>query len=306
MKILITGGFGYIGKRFLEKFSSIHDITIISEKKQDFDFSKLKIGKIYFESIRSDEIKIIIQKEKPEALIHLAALTGLKKCQEDPQMAFEINVEGTMNVIAGCLMTRSKLIFLSSREVYGETKNFDSSEDDLLRPTNVYGLTKMIGEVLIQKAGLERDLDYTILRLSNVFGPGGFSGVNSIIKDAVSKKEVTVNGGKQIMNFIYINDVIKIIHECLINQKTSRQIINVGSTFTLSLDKFVAQLKKFVTDVKIKHVVMPEIESQYFQPNIQKMKKILNVSELIDSDDALSETVDWFIESYKKNHSHKR
>lgn len=299
MKILITGGFGFIGKRFLEKFSSIHDIIIISEKKQDFDFSKLKIEKIYFESIQSDKIKIIIQKEKPEALIHLAALTGLKKCQEDPQMAFEINVEGTMNVIAGCLMTRSKLIFLSSREVYGETKNFDSSEDDLLRPTNVYGLTKMIGEVLIQKAGLERDLDYTILRLSNVFGPGGFSGVNSIIKDAVSKKEVMVNGGKQIMNFIYIDDVVKIINSCLHNARISREIINLGSEDTIGLNDFVSSLEKIIGKFNVHHEEKPKFEVEYFRPNIEKMKKMLDIEKLTNLESGLKQSVKWFSENPK-------
>jgi len=175
VKILLVGGLGFIGKRFARRFSDVHNIIIFDLKDDINRAGKITNKKIILEegSIEDKKIDESISKHSPDAVIHLAALTGLKKCHENPKEAFLANVYGTFNVLNACIKAHSKLIFFSSREVYGETLSGQSSEDDPLAPNNTYGITKMIGENLVRYAGEKNNLDFTILRLTNVYGPGG-------------------------------------------------------------------------------------------------------------------------------------
>ena len=153
MKILLVGGFGFIGKRFMRKFSKSYDFVVYAQHNDISKMNKiLDIRNILFEegSVEDKRVIDVIVKHKPDVVIHLAALTGLKKCHDNPEEAFRVNVYGTFNVINGCSRTRSKLIFISSREVYGNTINGESKEDDLTLPNNTYGMTKMLGEIFIK------------------------------------------------------------------------------------------------------------------------------------------------------------
>ena len=155
-------------------------------------------------TVSDKKIVKIIQNFNPDLVIHLAAFSGLKKCEENPEMAFDTNVVGTSNVIEGCLQANAKLVFISTREVYGLT-NTESYENDTLNPINVYGKTKMQAEKLIQNASEQHGLNYTILRLTNVYGPKGNSGINKLIQDALKNRKIFVNGGEQILNFVFLD-----------------------------------------------------------------------------------------------------
>jgi UDP-glucose 4-epimerase len=96
------------------------------------------------------------------------------RCNQDPTLAFSTNVLGTYNIIMGCVAAKSKLVFISSREVYGEgNPTARTTEETELKLNNVYGTTKMLGEQLVLWAKSRFGLKYTILRLTNVYGPGG-------------------------------------------------------------------------------------------------------------------------------------
>ena len=217
----------------------------------------------------------IIETLNPDIIIHLAALSGLKKCENDPKKAFEVNVTGTENVVEGCLKTNAKLIFISSREVYGSTINEKSNEDDMLNPDNIYGQTKVNAEKIIQNAAKIFELNYVILRLTNVYGPGSNSGVNRIIRESLSKEKILVNGGEQILNFIFIEDVVELIYLVILNNKLSKQILNIGSNDTSSLKKFVELLEELLNDpINVQYGEKPSFESLFFCPDIRKQQNI--------------------------------
>ncbi len=153
MKILLNGGLGFIGKRFIEKFSNQHDIVVYARKEDVANTKRsIHLKNVILEEGNIEDTKIldVVTKHNPQAVVHLAALTGLKKCFDDPENAFKVNVFGTYNALEACSKAGSKFIFISSREVYGETTGEKSSEDDPLLPNNVYGITKKIGEELVQ------------------------------------------------------------------------------------------------------------------------------------------------------------
>ena len=282
MKVLLTGGTGFIGTKFVEKFSKEFNLIIFSSK----------------EKIQEQKIIKTIEKINPDVIIHLAALSGLKNCELNQKEAFDVNVIGTENIVKGCIKNNSRLIFLSSREVYGLTVMKKSDENDKLEPISVYGQTKMKAEKIIQKYGIKENLDYTILRVSNVYGPGSKSGINRLIIDALNKKKIIINGGEQILNLIFINDVIQILYLILKNNKISKEIFNIGSENTISLNEFIKILIKLLDqNIEIQIDEKPSFESSYFDPNITKQNKILEY----DSKTTLNNAINITINHIKKN-----
>ena len=196
MKILLTGGLGFIGRRFIEKYPNLDDLIIYAPKKSTQITSDEITNQTKIETglVEENSIFQVFKKYNPKVVIHLASIGGLSNCEKKPFDSFKVNVIGTFNVIRACLKIKSKLIFVSSREVYGETIQESSKENDPLFPKNVYGITKMLGESLVTMPHKNDQLDFTIYRLTNVYGPGGLNGVNKIIKTAVKEKKIMING----------------------------------------------------------------------------------------------------------------
>lgn len=288
MKVLLTGGCGFIGSSFVKKFNKEFDFVIISSKEKIIE----KTIRTEYGSVSDKNIIKIIENINPDVIIHLAALSGLKKCEVNPEKAFDINVTGTENVINGCLKTNSRLIFISSREVYGLTTNKKSNENDRLKPINIYGQTKMKAENIIDEYAKKSGLNYTILRLTNVYGPGGKSGVNNLIRESLKEGKIFVNGGEQILNFIFIEDVIELIRLVLLNDKLSGEIFNIGSKDTISLKKFVEIIIELSSEkINVEFRKKPNFESLFFQPDIKKQQNILEYNTKTSLKDGISKTL---------------
>jgi len=298
MKVLLIGGLGFIGKKFLKKFSNVHDIIVYDRKEILLKIKeKEQLKNIVIEegSIENQKIFDVLTKHKPNVVIHLAALTGLKKCHENPEKAFKVNVFGTFNVIQACLRSNSKLIFISSREVYGETLKNKSTEDDPLKPNNVYGITKMLGEQLVKTISQIHGLDYTILRLTNVYGPEGDKyGALIIIKDALNKNKISILGGNQRLNYVYIDDVIDLINLVLSDKRSSKQVFNFGSNDTVTISEYVKEVTDLLNEkVEIEIHPMRETETSNFEPDLTKIKNVLNYSASTSLHKGIEKTIRW-------------
>ncbi len=302
MKLFLVGGLGFIGKRFIRKFSQNHDLVVyasskcITKCKNEIDLSNVQIE----EGLVEDEkLENIILKHSPDVVIHLAALTGLTKCHDEPSKAFKVNVYGTYNVVKSCIKSKSKLIFISSREVYGETQGQKSTEEDAVVPKNVYGITKMIGEQLIKTTSKENSFDYTILRLTNVYGPQGDQyGAQIIIKDAIKDRKIKIFGGKQKLNYVFIDDVIEVINLVLNNSKSSKQIFNVGSNDSIKLEDFANQVVETIgNEIKFEYHPMRDTETEAFSPNIEKLEKELGYLPKTSLEAGIKQTINWYSEN---------
>ena len=304
MKIFLIGGLGFIGKRFIEKFSKNYDI-IVYARKEDVVSTKgsIHLKNVILEEGNTEDFKIseVITKHSPDVIVHLAALTGLKKCHDDPEKAFKVNVFGTFNALNACSKTSSKFIFISSREVYGETINEKSKETDSLHPNNVYGITKKIGEDLVQSMSKKHNFDFTILRLTNVYGPEGDQyGAQVIIKDALYKNRIRILGGNQRLNYVFVDDVIDLINLTLQDTRSSKQIFNVGSTDSVNIVDFanlVIQLLK--KKIKIDYHPMRATETSNFNPDLTKLQEKLDYTSKTSLIEGLTKTIKWY--SNEKN-----
>jgi len=296
MKVLLTGGLGFIGRRFIENFQNFHDLVIFTTENSIKKFNSTEISKVTVEtgSIEDNSFQKIMLKHKPEVVIHLAAKSGLKNCEENPDSAFNCNVFGTYNVIKTCAEINSKLIFISSREVYGETINESTKEDDPLLPNNIYGITKMLAERLIINTSQKYNVNYVILRLTNLFGPGVYErGVNRIIKMAVKDKKIQIYGGEQAINIVYVDDVVELINLILCEKCSWNEIFNVGSNNTLKIKKFVDEVKKLVDDVDIEYLPARNIENFIFNPNLEKIQREMKFTTKTSLIDGIQKTIKW-------------
>jgi len=301
MKILLVGGFGFIGRRFIRKFHDKYELVVFGKKSSYKDFRtstnqdhyniKIEFGDV------TDNIIDVIAKQKPDVVLHLAALTGLPKCEENINEAFRINVLGTYNVIKGCSKSNSRLVFISSREVYGESNELPTKEDDELVPNNVYGITKMLGEKLVTLAHKKNHLkNFVILRLTNLYGPEGDNyGAQIIIRGILSGK-VEVWGGKQNLNFVYVDDVVDVIEKSISHSESINDIFNVGSNDNLSIDEFIKiVLKQIDRKVEIIQKPMRKTETTKFIPDMTKLHKTLKIEKkFIDMETGLKKTMDWY------------
>ena len=299
MRILLTGGLGYIGTSLINKLTK-HQLIVCSKSKKN-DLQNFNDVIFEFVDITSDDFLQIVKKHKPDLVIHLASITGLKNCESNPTKAFETNVHGTFNVIKACELNKNRLIFFSSREVYGKTLDVESKENDLLLPTNIYGITKMLGELLIKNSGKNNNLDYIILRLTNVYGPGGNEkGPNKIIKNAVEDKKIEIFGGKQSINFIYIDDVINFISTIIDKKDISKEIFNLGSKNNLTVNEFSKLVEQSLDfDIIIKHKPKLNVENSIFKPDLKKSEKLLGFTSKTKINDGLRKTINWYVKQKK-------
>lgn len=293
------GGFGFIGKHLLTTFAQSHSLIVLSDpegvqKAPQFGPSSqpiVEVGDV------TDEgwVREAMLKHSPNATVHLAALTGVRRCNDNPSLAFSVNVLGTYNVIMGCVACGCRLIFISSREVYGETKSSRTREDDPLVPNNIYGITKMLAERLVIWAASRHNLDYTILRLTNVYGPGGDQyNIQAMIRSAFAEGSIRILGGNQRMNLIYVEDVADVIRRCVADPRASRQTFNVGSDHDMSVEEIVSKLVSIIDiPVEIRRGPMRVGETQNFRPDLDKLEKTLGYRPPTPIEVGIKKTLEW-------------
>jgi UDP-glucose 4-epimerase len=321
LRILLVGGLGFIGRHLIHRLSIEHHLVIVSDREgvEEASRSCTETGLVVEIADITDgnSVMEVLLRHRPEAVVHLAALTGIAKCNNDPRLSFHTNVLGTYNVVVACVACRCKLIFISSREVYGDTISDLTGENAPLIPNNVYGVTKMMGEMLVRWASSKYGLDYTILRITNIYGPGGDQyNVQAMVREALSKRRIRVLGGKQRMNLIFVGDVVEVITRCLSDPRTSRQVFNVGSGDDLSVEEVVAELVPLLPfPVEIEHESMREGETMNFRPNLEKMQNTLELHTTTTLPEGLRRTVDWYLSqsgqtgfrpSRQRSHSDRR
>jgi nucleoside-diphosphate-sugar epimerase len=304
--ILLIGGFGFTGVHLINKIEGrCEKIVVYSTHNNDrYRIIKNPTNIIYEQGDVSDPSHLdnVIQNYKPEVIVHLAALTGIKKCQDNPQRSFLVNVYGTYNVVMSAVKSKSRLIFLSSREVYGETSNSTTLEDDPKIPNNVYGLTKLTAENFILWAHKRHGLPYTIVRPTNLYGPSGDEyGAQVIIKKFLNNEKIPILGGNQRMNFIHVEDVASAIQEIIFNERSLLEAFNVGSSYDLTVNEFVGLLTKITgKNPPLEYLPMREAETLNFRVSSDKIKKILGWSPKIDIEEGLSDTINWYKDQIKK------
>ena len=255
MKLLVTGGAGFIGSHLLELLNSDknYEVVVLDNLSSGFRENVPQGMSLVVADIRSQEIETLFQKENFDAVVHLAAQTMVPYSIEHPDEDCEINLAGLINVLENCRKYKVKtVLFASSAAVYGNNENVPLNEDLALMPMSFYGITKMTSEHYLRVYHELYGINTVVFRFANVYGErqgeGGEGGVVSIFcKLLAAGKAVTVYGnGEQTRDFVYAGDVAAAIKAGLAAR--GYQTINVSTEHETSVNQLLGAFAEVAAD----------------------------------------------------------
>ena len=272
LKILATGGAGFIGRYLVDFLSSHHEITIYdnfsNSSKADIEFLITKGVKFVNEDIL-DYQKLQKSCIGFDLVIHLAAKSDVTDSVIHPEITNEVNVTGTENVIKCCVENKiKKIIFASSAAVYMDSK-MPVNESSKTNPLSPYGKSKLVAEQKIKKISEEYGINAITLRMFNVYGKGQntqYAGVISKFIKNISKEEpIIINGdGKQTRDLVSIFDVVTAF-DCAIKNIVGKKgaVYNIGTGTSTSINELAKMILKIAdkkTEIKYKKQNKNEIK----------------------------------------------
>lgn len=242
MKVLITGSEGFIGTHLKEALKDYELICI--DKKGNYHENKCHGIDLAYDL---GHIKKIIQDQKPEIVIHLAAVAEVTYSLID---VTQNNILATVHLLEACKDSSvKKIIFSSSCAVYGKAFEI-SRETDNLDPISYYGQSKLIGELFIKTFCKQNHIHYQILRFGNVYGKGGHGVINAWMSKRKENKPIEMYGdGHQLRDYIFVDDIVAAIK--LVMKEDLSMILNVGTGKEIDLWDILNILQKELGGLKI-------------------------------------------------------
>jgi UDP-glucose 4-epimerase len=251
MKILVTGGAGFIGSHIVDSYiADGHSVAIVDNfwehgGKQSNVNPEAKLYKV---DIRDEAaLARIFDEVQPEIVSHQAAQMSVFISTQDPKLDAEVNIIGLFNVLENCSRVGvRKVIFASSGAVYGSPDHFPVTEKSELLPESPYGISKLAGEHYLRNWARVNERTYTILRYANIYGPrqdpNGEAGVIAIfIKRFLTQQQVRIDwDGNQQRDFLYVGDLVR-IHQLVLSAGDNK-IFCVGTGIGTSVNEIYEHL----------------------------------------------------------------
>ncbi|MBK7128393.1 MAG: NAD-dependent epimerase/dehydratase family protein [Crocinitomicaceae bacterium] len=297
-KILITGGAGNIGSALcnaLLKDSATH-VTIVDDLSTG-SISKInrQHGNLSFIKANANnrqEMSEIMISNRFDYVFHYAAVVGVKRTQENPIRVLE-DIDGIKNILSLSKNTGVKRFFFSSSsEVYGEPVSIPQNEDTTPLNSRVpYAVVKNVGEAFCRSFNQEYNLDYTVFRFFNTYGPNQTTDfvMSKFLYSALRNEDITIFGdGGQTRTFCYVDDNIETTVKSLNENLFVNDVVNVGGDAIISILELANLIIK-LTDSKSKIIFLPPLKDGDMtrrQPDNSKMRKILG-RDLISVEDGI-------------------
>jgi nucleoside-diphosphate-sugar epimerase len=308
MKVLVTGGYGFIGSFVAERFFKEGDEVYIIDNLSTGNKDNVKFKhKFYQLNVEDQTCEGVFQSNRFDVVIHLAAQVNVGTSMVNPYLDSQSNILGLTNILQ--LSTKygvEKVVFASSAAVYGLNDDIPLKEDALCEPLSLYGINKWVGELYCKKWTEMFGVDTLCYRFSNVFGPKqgtvGEGGVISIfINNVLEGQPLQVFGdGEQTRDFIYVEDVAYAIYRGV--EYDLKGVYNLSTNTETSVNDFIYTLGNLED---IKEVIYKEPKQgdiKFSRLENTKIKQDLEWEPLHNFQSGLEKTYDWF----KNNRSKKR
>jgi len=294
MRILVTGGAGFIGGNLVNRLVSIGagEVLVVDNLQRGFSRDSLPAGIEFRRADIRDTDALGGALNGCEIVFHLAAQSNVMGAVADAEYSFSTNVVGTYNVLqAAAAAGVKRLVFPSSREVYGDPRDVPVPESAPLRAKNAYGASKIAGEVYCRLAA-QQGLEAVVLRLANVYGPGDRDRVIPLFSAAArAGLPITVFGRQKILDFVWIEVVVDAFIKTAFGSYI-RGPVNIGSgkgTTIFDLAHRIVELARSVSNIEV--VEEREQEVGRFVADITRAKRLLKIPEPDDPLWALSRAV---------------
>lgn len=316
MKILVTGGAGFIGSNVVDAYLAAgHDVVVMDNLFTGKWENINPKAKFYLMDIRSPEVRKVFAREGFDVVNHHAAQMSVPASVEDPLFDADVNVKGFLNLLEAARGTKvDKVIFISSGgAIYGEAEEYPTSEQAPAVPLSPYAVTKSVSEQYLAFYRHQYGLDYTVLRYANVYGPRqiphGEAGVVALFMDRLlSGKPCMVfhypdEPRGMVRDYCYVGDVVQA--NMLALSKGSGQAFNIGTgveTHTAELFEHIfasVQEARPETDEKLRNPGFGPARPGDLSRScllVDKAKNILDFSAEFDLTKGISQTLAWRLE----------
>lgn len=301
-KSLITGGAGFVGSHLANRLLADGDTVVVIDNLSSGSIENLDSRVNFYEmDIQDPKIAEIFEKEKPDFVFHLAAQIDVRKSVENPIEDAKINLLGTLNVLESAGKSGAKkVIFASSGgAIYGDTDIFPTPETRCEQPLSPYGIHKLAAEKSLFFYKKVNGLDYTILRMSNIYGPRqsvkGEAGVMAIfINRLLNAEQPYINGdGNQTRDYIFVKDVTQAF--VLAKNATESDKFNIGTGVEISVNETFDKIVKGM-GLNVPKMYKPAKPGEQMRSCLDssRAKTELGWSPEYDIDRGIKETIQWF------------
>ncbi len=315
MKILVTGGAGFIGSNVVDAYIEAgHTVVIVdnlySGKRENINPN----AKFYLLDIRSQEFQKVLEIEKPDVINHHAAQISVPYSVEDPSFDASVNIMGMINILEAARKTGvNKIIFISSGgAIYGEADVCPTPEDYDAKPLSPYAIAKFVCEKYLAFYKHQYGLNYTVLRYANIYGPRQIpqaeAGVVAIFMDnLINSRPCTIfhypeDPDGMIRDYCFVGDVVKA--NLLALEKGDGEIINIGTgkgtktrqLFDIVFDemsKRIPQLSPSLKEPKLAPARAGDIKKSCLK--VEKAQKILGWKAEHSLAQGIEKTLNWRI-----------
>lgn len=310
MKVLVTGGAGFIGrwvvKFLLKRGCSVWVIDDLSSGRKE-NIAEF-MGCSQFEFIKGDILDRQLLREifdiNFNICVHLAARVNVQQSIDNPEKNFEVNVRGTFNLLEEARRKNTKFALISTCMIYEKAiDNKPINENHALRPLSPYAASKIASENLVFSYYHTYSLPVTILRPFNTYGPfqrtDSEGGVISIFITRVLRGEnlLVYGDGNQTRDFIYVEECAKAIVEAALSDRVWGEVINIGSGKDISINELARLVAGENGSIQYIPHIHPQSEISKLVCDWSKAKRLLNWKPQISLTEGIEKTKKWIINS---------
>ena len=303
MRILLTGGAGFIGSHLLDRLLARGDDVVVLDDFNDYYDPAIKrrnLPKSGFRLVEKDlrDAAPLVGELKPDVLVHLAARAGVRPSLKDPALYESVNVAGTLGLLEACRRGGvGRVVFASSSSVYGDGKVPSSEDDENLQPVSPYGVTKLLGEHYCRIYSQLHGLKITCLRFFTVYGPRQRPdmAIHAFTAAIAAGREIPMFGdGSTERDYTYVDDIQQGILGAL-DHPEPFAVYNLGESRTTTLKRLIELIGERVGR---KPLIKPLPE----QPGdvkrtfaaIDRAKRSLGYDPKTPVEEGLTRFVEWF------------
>src|SRR5881628_97348 len=311
MRVLVTGGAGFIGSHLVEKLlASGHEVVILDDFNDFYDPQTKHANiaglardvTIYHVDLRdSESVRNLFHREKVDAIAHLAARAGVRPSIQQPRLYYDTNVTGTLHLLEAARVTGvERFVFASSSSVYGASKRIPFSEDEHLTQTlSPYAATKIAGEFLCSTYSHLYRMHVVALRYFTVYGPRQRPdlAIHQFTRRIYAGQPIDQFGdGTTRRDYTYIDDIVQGTLAALGYDGPLYDIFNLGENDTIQLKDLIAAIENALgKKAKINRLPEQPGDMPLTCADISKARKLLGYNPATPFTDGLPRFADWFL-----------